>query len=241
MRRALAFATGLVAVLLSGSAALAQTMDIDNPTCPGINAVFGPLAGPMSVQFEKVSGRRVLKLQGAIAPGVADQLQKAFTAHQPIDEIWLGSSGGDAGEGLKIGKAIRQLGLPTRVPGDWGCASACNFAFLGGPIRTVDDKAVFAVHMFTITNSADYRAFVDWSRKAAGADPILNNIARREQASALLASDENDFMIRMGVSRRLLTEIMYRQKADAFDAADKSTLRCLTAAEMATYNVVNAD
>lgn len=241
MRHALGFATGLVAVLLSGSAAFAQAADPDNPTCPSINAVFGPLSRPMDIRFDKVSGRRVLKLQGAIAPGVTDQLRKAIATHEPVDEIWIGSSGGDADEGLKIGKAIRQLGLPTRVPGGWGCASACNFAFLGGPIRTMDSKAVFAVHMFTITSSADYRAFVDWSRKAAVADPTLNNIARREQASALLASDENDFMIRMGVSRRLLTEIMYRQKADAFDATDKSTLRCLTVEEMALYNVVNAD
>jgi hypothetical protein len=240
MRRAFALATGLVALLMSGQA-VAQAVDPDNPTCPSINAVFGPFGRPMDIQFDKVGGRRVLKLQGAIAPGVADRLKAAVAERQPVDEIWIGSIGGDADEGLKIGRVIRQLGVPTRVPSGWGCASACNFAFLGGAIRMVDDKAVFAVHMFTITSSADYRAFVDWSRKAPAADPTLNNIARREQAAALLASDENDFMIRMGVSRRLLTEIMYRQKADAFDAHDKSTLRCLTAKEMATYNVVNAD
>jgi hypothetical protein len=48
-------------------------------------------------------------------------------------------------------------------------------------------------------------------------------------------------MIRMGVSRRLLSEVMYRQKADEFDTTDKSTLRCLTPQEMALYNVVNSD
>jgi hypothetical protein len=43
----------------------------------------------------------------------------------------------------------------------------------------------------------------------------------------------------MGISRKLLTEIMYRQKAIAA-GADKSTRRCLTDAEAAKYYVANA-
>jgi len=41
-----------------------------------------------------------------------------------------------------------------------------------------------------------------------------------------------------GVSRLLLTEIMYRQRAVA-DARDRSTRRCLTQDEVRRYNVVN--
>jgi hypothetical protein len=44
----------------------------------------------------------------------------------------------------------------------------------------------------------------------------------------------------MGVSRKLLTEVMYQQKAVADGAGDKSTRRCLTNAEAAKYNVANA-
>jgi hypothetical protein len=44
----------------------------------------------------------------------------------------------------------------------------------------------------------------------------------------------------MGVSRKLLTEVMYRQKAVASGNADKSTRRCLTAAETVKENVANA-
>ena len=36
-----------------------------------------------------------------------------------------------------------------------------------------------------------------------------------EQDLALLASEDNDFLIRMGVSRKLLTDVMYQQKAVA--------------------------
>lgn len=230
------------AVLLFGvGAAQAVPLDADNPTCPSIQKVFGPLSGPLQVQSAKVGGHRVMKFSGAIVPGAAAQLERALESGEPVDEIWIGSSGGDAAEGLKIGKLIRSMGVPTRVPAGWGCASACNFAFMGGAIRVVDRDAAFAVHMFTITSSADYQAFVDVTRKGADSAPTLNNIARREQASALLASEENDFIIRMGVSRRLLTEVMYQQKADAFQGADKSTLRCLNGDELRRYNVVNAD
>lgn len=228
-------------MLFSAGAALARGVDLDNPTCPNIQKVFGPLSGPIQVQSTKVSGRRVVKFSGAIVPGAADKLERAMEGGDPIEEIWIGSSGGDAAEGLKIGKLIRSMGLPTRVPSGWGCASACNFAFMGGAIRMIDPSAAFAVHMFTITGSADYQAYVDVTRKGGDSSMTLNNIARREQASALLATEENDFLIRMGVSRKLLTEVMYQQKADTFQGTDKSTLRCLTPDEMQRYNVVNAD
>ena len=45
----------------------------------------------------------------------------------------------------------------------------------------------------------------------------------------MLASEDNDFLIKMGVSRKLLTEVMYKQKAVAA-GDDKSTRRCLTTA-----------
>jgi hypothetical protein len=55
----------------------------------------------------------------------------------------------------------------------------------------------------------------------------------------MLASEDNDFLIRMGVSRKLLTEVMYKQKAVAA-GGDKSTRRCLTTREAVKYNVANA-
>ena len=58
--------------------------------------------------------------------------------------------------------------------------------------------------------------------------------------TALLASEDNDFLIRMGVSRKLLTDVMYKQKAVADGEGDKSTRRCLTRAEDVKYNVATA-
>ena len=65
------------------------------------------------------------------------------------------------------------------------------------------------------------------SELAKGTDKAIGLIGDVEQDSALLASEDNDFLIRMGVSRKLLTEVMYQQKAVA-DDDNKSTRRCLT-------------
>ena len=53
----------------------------------------------------------------------------------------------------------------------------------------------------------------------------------------LLASEDNDFLIRMGVSRKLLTDIMYKQQAVKRDG-NPSTRYCLSQAEVREYNVM---
>ena len=66
----------------------------------------------------------------------------------------------------------------------------------------------------------------------AGEENTVGLIGEIEQQSALLASEDNDFLIRMGVSRKLLTEVMYRQNAVEEQGSDRSTRRCLTQDEV---------
>lgn len=70
-----------------------------------------------------------------------------------------------------------------------------------------------------------------------GTDETTRLIGEIEQSSALLASEDNDFLIRMGISRKLLTEVMYRQQAVA-SLANKSTRYCLSQDEVRKYNVM---
>jgi hypothetical protein len=78
------------------------------------------------------------------------------------------------------------------------------------------------------------------SELSKGGDHAIPVIGDVEQDSALLVSEDDDFLIRMGVSRKLLTEVMDRQKAVAEDGHDQSTRPCLTVAEDVKYNVANA-
>jgi hypothetical protein len=190
----------------------------------------------MKFTLDTSGGARVLRAEGAIDEDAPARLQAALQANGPIDEIWVRSPGGDARAGNEAGKIIRKAGIPTRIPDGWACFSACNFVFMGGPIRFVDSGGLFVVHMFTHLGDKDAVR----SELKKGADNTIGLIGDVEQDSALLASEDNDFLIRMGVSRKLLTEVMYQQKAVAGGDEDKSTRRCLTTAETTKYNVSNA-
>lgn len=225
--------TALGAALMLLNLGAAEPMDPDNPTCPKhLNWSTYP---EMKFTLETINGVRVLKAEGQIDEDVAARLQDALKANDPVQEIWLRSPGGVARAGNAAGKIIRATGIPTRIPGGWACFSACNFMFMGGAIRFVDPSGYFIVHMFT--HLGDKEAV---RSELKDTDKAIGMIGDVEQDSALLASEDNDFLIRMGVSRKLLTEVMYQQKAVADGNDDKSTRRCLTVTEAVKYNVANA-
>jgi len=229
------YAARLAAILIAlPSLAAAEVMDPANPTCPkALNFSTYPI---MKFTLDTSSGKRILRAEGVIDEDVALRLDEALKANAPVDEIWFRSPGGNARAGNEAGKVIRKTGIPTRIPAGWAGFSACNFMFMGGAIRYVDDGGLFIVHMFT--HVGDKEAVR--SELAKGTDEAIGLIGDVEQDSALLASEDNDFLIRMGVSRKLLTEVMYQQKAVAEGSEDRSTRRCLTGAETLKYNVANA-
>jgi hypothetical protein len=222
------------ASVLAGSMAAAEpALDPVNPSCP--KELNWSTYRQMRFTLDTSSGVRVLKAEGLIDEDVPARLADALKTHQP-EEIWLRSPGGDARAGTEAGKVIRKASIPTRIPHGWACFSACNFMFMGGWARFIDTGGLFIVHMFT--HVGDKEAVRQ--ELAKGEDQALGLIGDVEQDSALLASEDNDFLIRMGVSRKLLTEVMYQQKAVATGPGDKSTRRCLTRAEAIDYNVANA-
>lgn len=223
----------LAAVALVGLTG-ATGMDPANPTCPA--SPNWTTNATMTLKVEKHGDMKVMLAEGRVDSGLPDRLAAALKANPDVAEIWLRSPGGDARAGNAAGRIIRSnMGLGTRIPSGWTCFSACNFIFMGGQPRVIDPGGVFMVHMFTRTGD---RAAIDMS-VAMGTDATKELIGGIEQDSALLASEDNDFLIKMGVSRKLLTDIMYRQQAVATDE-DKSTRRCLTQSEALKYGVTFA-
>ena len=226
----LLLALAAVALLCGQSPA---PMDPANPSCP--KAPDWSNNKIMALKVVKKGDAKVLLAEGPVDQTLPDRLKQALTDNPDISEIWLRSPGGNARAGNAAGRLIRATpGLVTRIPAGWTCFSACNFVFMGGQLRVVEPGGNFMVHMFTMTNDRDA---IDQS-VALGTDTTVELIGDIEQESALLASEDNDFLIRMGVSRKLLTDIMYKQKAVA-SSGDQSTRRCLTQDEVFKYNVAN--
>jgi hypothetical protein len=211
-------------------AAMQPAIDAKNPTCPN-EPGWGALT-PMQFRTQVQGDRKVLIAEGAIDDDLIPRLQKALA--EPVDEIWIRSPGGNAKVGNEAGLVIRKALVATRIPSGWGCFSACNFLFMGGRARIIDPGGLFIVHMFTHTGD---RKVIE-AEVMRGTDNTVGLIAEIEQGSAILASEDNDFLIRMGVSRKLLTDVMYKQSA-VENAGNGSTRRCLTQEEAYKYNVAN--
>jgi hypothetical protein len=224
--------TVALAALISATPAAAQS-DPVNPTCP--QAPGWATYPQLRFTLDTSRGSRVLRAEGVIDDGAATRLAEALTVNAPVEEIWLSSPGGNAAIGNEAGRLIRKAMIPTRIPSGAACFSACNFLFMGGPIRSVDGGGLFIVHMFTHTAN---RALID-VEVSKGANATVDLIGEIEQSSAILATEDNDFLIRMGVSRKLLSDVMYQQKAVETEGQDRSTRRCLTTEELKRYNVVN--
>jgi hypothetical protein len=227
--RALTFLVA-ISLPLSATAAAREKADPRNPTCPEQPNWGG--SQPMQFTVQQQGGKKVLLAEGAVDDNLMPRLTEALERNKPIDEIWFRSPGGNAKVGNQAGLAIRKLGIPTRIPQGWACFSACNFLFMGGPIRFVDQGGLFMVHMFTHTGN---RQAIE-AEVLRGTENTVGLIGEIEQDSALLASEDNDFLIRMGVSRKLLTEVMYQTSAVSGNGA---TRRCLTQDEVHLYNVAN--
>lgn len=229
-RSALKMLSALGCVLLLAGA---TTSDPDNPTCP-LEPDWGN-SEEMTLTTADRAGKRVLLAEGRIDARLPGRLRAAIEADEMISEVWLRSRGGNARAGNEAGRIIRSYpGLVTRVPSGWTCFSACNFIFMGGNPRIVDEDGVFMVHMFTHTRD---RWIID-DAVIDGSQATTELIANIEQSSALLATEDNDFLIRMGISRKLLTDVMYQQQAIG-NEFDPSTRYCLTGIEVMEYNVMN--
>lgn len=220
------------ALLLATGATKPVALDPKNPTCPE-KPDWGQ-ARAMTLTVADKGQKRVLIADGIIDARLPERLQAAIEADERIEEVWLKSRGGDASAGNRAGKVIRSYpGMVTRIPAGWTCFSACNFVFMGGDRRFVEPGGFFMVHMFTHTGDRDViEISVD-----EGTEETTRLIGEIEQASALLASEDNDFLIRMGISRKLLTEVMYKQQAVA-SKENPSTRYCLSQDEVRKYNVV---
>lgn len=172
----------------------------------------------------------VIVAQGPVQTGDAAKLRAFVARTQGADELWLNSPGGSASEGLILGRAIRDLGLATRIPRGAICASACSYAFLGGPIRAVDNGGRYGVHMFTSARDQNFIGQVARVVRQQGPQGAAQVVMLIEQRSAQIAAQRARFLVEQRVSLDLMTPA-FGQEADG--------MHWLSAQELRRYNVVN--
>lgn len=161
----------------------------------------------------KQGGETVLRVEGRIDPDLPERLRAMFADHPQISTLHFNSAGGDVASALAAGKVVRSQGLlEAQVPAGWGCTGACALLFLSGRVRSVDPAGVFDLGRFYETGDGS------------------------AQGAARQSLEISDYLIRMGVSRRLLNGVLDREAAEG---AGKAVRHCLTPDELHAYNVAN--
>jgi hypothetical protein len=164
-----------------------------------------------------LGGRRyqALVLRGKIGAASASWLRERLDeAHLKAgDLVVISSLGGDLGQAIIMGEAIRARGLVTAVgtvdasgqvrPAS--CASACVFAFAGGKTRFGVEGSRLGVHRFTTTT--------------AGGDPVADT----QRVTGMVLA----YLTRMGISASVV-EAMSRT----------SDIRWLSTQEAVTMNLI---
>jgi hypothetical protein len=175
----------------------------------------------MRLTVERRRDMDILHVEGRIAADLPQRMKRLFAENRRIGEIWLNSSGGDWLAAIDTGRFIRANEIYlTRVPAGAACVEACGLLFLSGRIRALHPDSVFDV------------------------GPLPSDVPRTGEADAqaaeMAAARETDilsgYLLKMGVSRRLLSEVILRSPGE-----DRGPRPCLTQQEIRRYNVANSN
>ena len=88
-----------------------------------------------------------MQVNGGIAFGLAEAVQKELDKAPSVSVIHLNSIGGRVVEARKLRDLIVQRGLSTYT--ELGCNSACVVAFIAGKMRVLNQKAKLGFHRYS--------------------------------------------------------------------------------------------
>lgn len=173
---------------------------------------------------------------GEITTGDAARFEALVSRLRPRPSVvYFASNGGLIVESMKLGLALRSAGFASRIGPGATCASACVFAFLGGVIREVDGSARVGVHMASLMFVDDYvekLKSVLLNTSLPLDDRIRLIVAINEQRAARMANAETSYLMKMGVSLKILRPITDNLQIE---------VHWLTRRELREYNVVNVE
>ena len=205
--------------LLSADIASAQSAAGIDVTCP-TNPNWSTFP-QMQFSSQEVNGRRVLLAEGQIDDDLIPRLQAALNEFRG-NEVWLRSPGGNERIAREAGILLRRQGVQTRIPNGWACHAGCNFMFMGGIARSLDEGGLFIVRR-------------DPPRDLTNVPPAERRAlsAALSQAAALMASEDINYPMRMGISRAFAANVLH------VPAVNGVTRLCLSQEAMRRYNLVN--
>lgn len=184
------------------------------PPQPCMPSVAGWDLPELHMSVARDGRSKTLLIEGRITRDLPARLKVLLADNPDIEAVHFNSAGGDSVSAMEAGSILRSIGgFVTHVPAGAECTGACALLFLSGHVRSVDPSAVFDLGHFY--------------------EPSAGGTGRADVARQSLAV--SNYLIRMGVSRRLLTGTLDRDAALPAGAPRQ----CLSGEELHGYNVAN--
>lgn len=138
-----------------------------------VSAVFAVLISSFSteaavVQVFSAGEGELVFIDGEIEEGDLHRVKQAV-AELATPAVLLRSPGGDAREGMAIGRYLRSIGASTGVAPDFLCASACAMIWVAGANRYLAPTSLIGFHGAYTTDSSGLTRVSGWGNALVGA------------------------------------------------------------------------
>ena len=150
------------------------------PARPGTRPIPTTTDMPSRLDFVDTvwQGEPTITLTGQIAPGDADRLTEFLEAVDPAPtQAFLNSPGGSVQDAVAMGRALRDLGVATRMSASDICLSACPYLLAAGTTRAVEDGALVGVHQHYFGENTALPAFMAVSDIQRGQGDVMEYLS----------------------------------------------------------------
>ena len=150
------------------------------PARPGSRPIPSTTDMPSRLDFVDTvwQGEPTITLTGQIAPGDADRLTEFLSSVDPAPtQAFLNSPGGSVQDALAMGRALRDLGVATRMTASDICLSACPYLLAAGQTRSVEDGALVGVHQHYFGENTALPAFMAVSDIQRGQGEVMEYLS----------------------------------------------------------------
>lgn len=171
-------------------------------------AALAALSGPaQALELEAVTraGRNVVLARGELAEGDGPRLSALIARTTGrVDELWLDAVTGTPRNAQRLGRAVRELGLTTRVARGMRCGGVCVDVFLGGVQRVLEEDRALGLDQPEAAQIAPLRGRLESALRRGGEPGAQEAIRLFESAGASLAAERTRYVANLSLSLRIV-------------------------------------
>lgn len=188
-------------------------------------AAHAGAAQALDLEAAQRGGRNVVLARGELGEGDGPRLAALIARTTGrVDELWLDAVTGAPRNALRLGRAVRELGLTTRIARGSRCSGACADVFLGGVQRILEEDRAIGLDQPEAAQIAPVRSRVEAALRRGGEASAQEAIRMLEAAGAAAAAERTRYVAGLNLSLRVVERTL-ALRADRLDWLLRSEAR----------------